>query len=322
MSNQRTGERNRVTRSQPLVIFPGALGDLVCFLPALGAIAARFGARPALIAKAALGPLARAAGVADPLPIEGREAAWLFSARPPREADDFFRAFVAIECFTGAGDTEVEANVRRWQGENGRVHPFRPAVARHLAAHFLGCVGAGAEPLPEVALAVPHAVRNRVRQKFGSLLNRRPLLVVHPGSGGVAKRWSREGFARLAESWMSERGGALVVLGPAESAEIAFWEARELPRVMAPDLVDLAGLLASCDAYLGNDSGVSHLAAAAGARGIALFGPTEPDLWRPLSAKLCALRPRSWTKLDEPPAEETISSVNRELMRVIAESLP
>ena len=45
---------------------------------------------------------------------------------------------------------------------------------------------------------------------------------------------------------------------------------------------DLAAVFASCDLYLGNDSGLSHLAAWSGARGLALFGPTDPELWAPV----------------------------------------
>jgi ADP-heptose:LPS heptosyltransferase len=48
-----------------------------------------------------------------------------------------------------------------------------------------------------------------------------------------------------------------------------------------PDLVTLAGILAASAAYVGNDSGVTHLAAAVGARVVAVFGPTDPAVWRP-----------------------------------------
>ena len=47
---------------------------------------------------------------------------------------------------------------------------------------------------------------------------------------------------------------------------------------------DLAAVFASCQLYLGNDSGLSHLASWAGAEGLALFGPTEPELWAPVGA--------------------------------------
>ncbi|MFZ0886937.1 MAG: glycosyltransferase family 9 protein, partial [Candidatus Binataceae bacterium] len=47
-------------------------------------------------------------------------------------------------------------------------------------------------------------------------------------------------------------------------------------------LGEVAGISAASAAFVGNDSGPSHLAAATGARGVVLFGPTDPDRWRPL----------------------------------------
>jgi ADP-heptose:LPS heptosyltransferase len=61
---------------------------------------------------------------------------------------------------------------------------------------------------------------------------------------------------------------------------------RDLPRLEHPVLEELAVRLAGCHAYLGNDSGVSHLAGLCGARSIVLFGPTSPVVWRPLGPRV------------------------------------
>ena len=50
---------------------------------------------------------------------------------------------------------------------------------------------------------------------------------------------------------------------------------------MNQPLPELAARLATCAAFLGHDSGITHLAAAAGLRGVALWGGTNPDIWRP-----------------------------------------
>jgi len=111
-------------------------------------------------------------------------------------------------------------------------------------------------------------------------------LAVHPGSGSPAKNWPLERFvetaARLAggEPW-------LIVAGPAEEALVA-------PRgtMLARDwpLRSLGAALGRAALFLGNDSGVSHLAAAAGAPTLALFGPTEPALWAPVGPRVTTLR--------------------------------
>jgi ADP-heptose:LPS heptosyltransferase len=52
----------------------------------------------------------------------------------------------------------------------------------------------------------------------------------------------------------------------------------------------LASLLRRCSAYLGNDSGVTHLAALVGVPTVALFGPSDPALWSPLGSRVTVLR--------------------------------
>jgi ADP-heptose:LPS heptosyltransferase len=76
------------------------------------------------------------------------------------------------------------------------------------------------------------------------------------------------------------------LLGPAEESE------RPLPDTIPVrdwPLPDVLALLGRADAYVGHDSGPSHLAGAAGCRGVVLFGPTEPAAWRPASARLIAV---------------------------------
>jgi ADP-heptose:LPS heptosyltransferase len=313
VSNNRAGPGALRTDRQSLLIFPGALGDLICFLPALEAIAERDRSRPVLLCKSDLGPLVEAAELAKAEAIEGREVAWLFSANPPDEAERYIRRFAAVECFTGFGDAHVERNLRRWKGTAGRVHPFRPPATQHLALHFLECIGVRRSELPEVRVRLPSTALLEAQRKFSQSLARRPRLVAHPGSGGSSKRWSREGFVRITENWCRSRGGVVIALGPAEEAERPFWESRPLSVAAALDLVGLASLLTLADVYLGNDSGASHLAAAAGCRGLVVFGPTDPARWRPLSQKLRPFSPSPWTACDEKVSDHVIRTVEQEL---------
>jgi ADP-heptose:LPS heptosyltransferase len=101
-------------------------------------------------------------------------------------------------------------------------------------------------------------------------------LVMHAGSGSAAKNWT--GFAALAERWR-RHGRVIWIVGPAEDLAplpLAAGVVRDQP------LPYIAALLQRASLYVGNDSGVSHLAAIAGARGLALFGPSDPIIWRPL----------------------------------------
>jgi ADP-heptose:LPS heptosyltransferase len=119
-------------------------------------------------------------------------------------------------------------------------------------------------------------------------------VAVHPGSGSPAKNWP---LARFVEAARALAGGRrwLLVRGPAESDVAAPADAvlaREWPlRVLAAAL-DRASL------FLGNDAGVSHLAAAAGVPTLALFGPTDPALWAPVGPRVKTLRAPTGSLVD------------------------
>ena len=107
------------------------------------------------------------------------------------------------------------------------------------------------------------------------------VVLLFPGSGSPYKNWPAENFAALASA-LAPPLRALVVLGPAEGAIEPLFVARGIARLRDQPLGTIAGLARLAAGFVGNDSGVSHLAAAAGAPGVTIFGPTDPDRWRPL----------------------------------------
>jgi heptosyltransferase III len=115
-------------------------------------------------------------------------------------------------------------------------------------------------------------------------------IAVHPGSGSPRKNWPADRFAGLVAALSPDRPW-LLVEGPAdgEAAE----SLTHLPHVVhARDLLPrvLGTVLAQAGLYVGNDSGVSHLAAAFGAPTLALFGPTDPAQWAPVGPMVTCLR--------------------------------
>lgn len=306
--------REKVRRSA-LVVFPGALGDLVCLLPALRALRSRGFEQIFVACKSDFAPLVEASQLATAIAIEDRRTAWLFQSEPPREAIEFYGTFDRIDSFSGAGVPEVERNLARFP--DARVHAFRPSERMHLAVHFFERLSGLRPSMKDLAMDLrpsPEAIvaARRIASRIAS-----PWLLIHPGSGGRAKRWSRVGFARVAARAARELGGVLVVCGAAEGGEeIEYW--RSLGVRVASDIgVDvLAGLLFAADVYLGNDSGVSHLAGALGTRGAALFGPTDPELWGPLSPRLVSIRLDPWTPCDEAAPEPALERVWRALAPV------
>jgi hypothetical protein len=120
------------------------------------------------------------------------------------------------------------------------------------------------------------------------------LLAIHPGSGDPRKNWPLEGFLEVAEK-VSRQGRAtpFFVLGPVEGERNPQWgekiKGRGFPLLANLPLRLLSGILACCRFYLGNDSGVSHLAAALGLTTLVLFGPTDPSLWAPRGDRVAVI---------------------------------
>lgn len=146
-------------------------------------------------------------------------------------------------------------------------------------------LGVEAAPMPPTLrfsaaeCAAARAITDSLPERF---------LAIHPGSGSPAKNWPAVRFASLAHRLAAGRRW-LLALGPADDA--AAWAgavdavvARDLPLRVLGTAISQAGL------YLGNDSGVSHLAAASGAPTLALFGPTDPAQWAPLGREVRFLR--------------------------------
>jgi len=116
---------------------------------------------------------------------------------------------------------------------------------------------------------------------------------VHPGSGGKRKCWPAVRYAELTRR-AAERGSRpLVLLGPADE------ETRDVFRRAAPGgayqlaesfpLREVLALLSCARVFVGNDAGVTHLAARA-CPTLVLFGPTDPRVWRPLGARVTVLQ--------------------------------
>jgi ADP-heptose:LPS heptosyltransferase len=151
------------------------------------------------------------------------------------------------------------------------VPPDGTPVWRHLLA-TVGGDGAG-DCTP---VTVPPAMREAGRLTLARAgWTEGPLAIVHPGAGGPSKRWPAAGFARVAEH-LAARPGTTVLLheGPADGGAVAGVQAmlaRECRVLRRPSLPELAGALQHVTAYAGNDSGVSHLAAAIGVRALVLF---------------------------------------------------
>ncbi|HEX9444017.1 MAG TPA: glycosyltransferase family 9 protein [Candidatus Binatia bacterium] len=267
-----------------LALFPGALGDFICFLPALNRLAEE---RPVdLLARAEYADLTPPGVHAGSL--ERREVSRLFAPAAPEPEDAaalarFFAPYERVYSWTGGGDRNFTGRIESAAGERAKVFPFRPAAAPpHISDYYLECVGARAgEALPEVAPR-PEALAWGRRWLAERGLGGKKILAVAPGSGAREKNWPREFFRAVEAWWERETGGKCLELrGPVEAERWLDDDGDGVTVARDLTLARAAALLSLADAYIGNDSGVTHLAAAVGVETIALFGPTDPDGWAP-----------------------------------------
>jgi ADP-heptose:LPS heptosyltransferase len=274
----------RMERGRGLIIFPGALGDLMCLLPAIHALNRRY---PAigfeLMARAELAGFAeRRMPIVAGHSIDRHEVASLFSDTDTESnrANIFFGQFHRIDCFFASDNDRFRLSLRRATRAALFFYPFRPPGIGHIADGYLRAIDAIVpHPLYYPIELVPDDL-HRAQERLSRLqFDTRSFVLILPGSGSSKKNWPAENFAALAQR-LNHR--VLVVLGPAETGMAAIFRARSLPVLSEVGLGELAGIAHLARCFIGNDSGVSHLAAAAGARGLVIFGPTAPERWRPL----------------------------------------
>lgn len=124
-----------------------------------------------------------------------------------------------------------------------------------------------------------------------------PPIFIHPGSGGVRKVWPLKHWHALL-GWVerANAGPALLSVGPADDYLNDFastMQAAGIPVVRGLTLTELVALLACCRVFIGSDSGVSHLAAAAGVPTVAVFGNSDSTVWAPRGREVRIVK-RSW----------------------------
>jgi hypothetical protein len=178
----------------------------------------------------------------------------------------------------------LSARARRLVSQDPAPPPGGPHAARWLARALEPVVGEGAGESDAGILSFTEAERAEAREHMRDLPER--FVAIHPGSGSPSKNWPLARFVGAARA-LAAGSPWLFVAGPAERDAEAPADAvvvREWP------LRRLGASLGQAGLFLGNDAGISHLAAAAGAPTLALFGPTDPAVWAPVGPRAATLR--------------------------------
>ncbi|HNR94058.1 MAG TPA: glycosyltransferase family 9 protein [Kiritimatiellia bacterium] len=269
-----------------LILRGGAIGDFIVTLPALQALRRRWPeAFIELLGYPHVARLALGGGLVNTVrSLDEAGMARFFApmASFDPEQVNFVRSFDLIVSWLHDPD-EVVRNNFLYAGAR-QVISGTPLVQKF---HACECM---LKPLEELAIYSEHEVPRldvlRELKAAGCEWLRRhgletAVTAIHPGSGSPRKNWAPGNFIQLARA-LRERGkDCFFILGEAdaECGEAVRRNAPDFPVLDGCGLEELAGTLAHAALYLGNDSGITHLAAALGMRVIALYGPTDPALW-------------------------------------------
>lgn len=239
-----------------LLIRPGAIGDCILSLPALEALT---GGSTEVWVAAQNVPLIRFAAAVHSIASTGLDLLEIEGPTRCAPLIERLAAFDLIVSWYGAARPEFRSVVSALNLPFHFLSALPDGPGRHAVDFYL-------EQVRPLALrrvqAVPRLPCPAVQGNFA---------VIHPFSGSRRKNWPIERFRQVARR-LEQFLPVAWCAGPEE----------ELPEACRfDDLYELACWLAGARLYLGNDSGVTHLAAAVGAPVVAVFGPTDPRIWAP-----------------------------------------
>jgi heptosyltransferase-3 len=210
-----------------------------------------------------------------------------------------FATFDLIINYLYDPDRIFEKNLRRCGVENLLCGPAKIVETSSHAARQL------AQPMEQLGITVADLTeqiffsaddRQFARAFLGNLS--RPIVAIHPGSGSEKKNWPLQNWIELFSSGGDSLIGGkcfslLVISGEADQTQTEQLK-REWrdPNVRFAEDLPLPHLVAVLEQsiFIGHDSGISHLAAAAGANCLLLFGPTDPNVWAPQNKNVRVLR--------------------------------
>jgi heptosyltransferase III len=293
-----------------LVIRGGAIGDFILSLPALKALREAYpDAHIEILGYRHIAALAENRFYAQAVrSIEYGPLSSFFAkdSELSPELAGYFASFDLIISYLYDPDRIFENNLRRCGVKNLLCGPAKIVETGGHAARQL------ARPIEELGIRVADLTERiflsvddrQFAQEFLRNLSG-PIVAIHPGSGSEKKNWPLQNWIELFSSdggfsgakdeagRMGKQLSLVVVSGEADKAQIAqlehAWKDRNVRFAKNLPLPHLAAVLEHT-IFVGHDSGISHLAAAAGANCILLFGPTYPNVWAPGNENVQVLR--------------------------------
>ena len=312
---------SRINSQRILIARGGALGDFILTLPAIYALRdALPDAEINVLTNKAIAPLAlEAVEINGIRSLDDPDLAPVFiqDGDLSEKWRAYFRQHDLVISYLHDPEKIFETNLRDFGVARVLAGPSKVAAAGRHAAIQLG------EPLRELGIGISDfaprlQIDDRAREKARQKLGASPVIALHPGSGSPRKNWPMENWIALIAYLIEQSVPITIIGGEADHGQMAELQSRfkseSVPFAIDWPLRDLAALLAS-SIFVGHDSGVSHLAAATGAASLVLFGPTDPQIWRPQNENARVLLAPN-RELAQLPFATVWDAINQELMRI------
>jgi ADP-heptose:LPS heptosyltransferase len=276
-----------------VMIHPGGLGDVLLAVPAMTRLRTRFPKhRLLLCAEDQVSMLLLACGIIDEwISVQGRVCADLFAGAS--SATGQVRTWLQ-DCDLAIGwmedlDGKLSATLKAFGVRQVILRsPFSTAIqATDQRDRFLEAINeAPSDDKGDVLLTVTEPLLHLGQaclEATGFSIGR-PLVVIHPGSGSAHKCVAPEILASLVIALEIFGATPVILEGPADREPVErFLKSCVNPPIILKglNLLTVAGVLAQAQLFIGQDSGVTHMAGLIGVRTVALFGPTDPARWAP-----------------------------------------
>jgi predicted lipopolysaccharide heptosyltransferase III len=158
------------------------------------------------------------------------------------------------------------------------------SVEQQLA--MIGWTGVPVTDRPPTCLIVTSEAAASVSKKLSEagIDGTRPFAVIHPGASYLTKQWAVDKFARVAEALAARGLSSVVIAAPADEPIVASLIKESQATVAGLAILtlpEITALTARSRLFVGNDSGIAHIAAATGTPSVVIFGSSNVTHWRP-----------------------------------------
>jgi heptosyltransferase-3 len=270
------------------VYHAGALGDFITTLPVLRYLKEHVGERViVLLGKPAFGELARETGLIQACDDgDDRRFLPLYHDRYSPEAAALLSRFTSALLFSG-DDSPLVKNIRVSGIKRIHAQPPFPDQTIHAVDYHLSLLVDPGTLLPEERTPRIAVSQKATAASYAIMSSDLPFVTIHPGSGSGKKNWPFVRFLDVGDT-LRQQGFMIAWLsGPAEEG----WSFPVADTVVQErSLPVIAGLLSRSRLFIGNDSGMTHLAAAVNCPTVALFGSSDPAVWAPRGRSVTVIR--------------------------------